>query len=240
MGRKSKKVKNINNRRLIGIDNRNKQLKQVLPITPTQSEVFESFADGDHLFLHGVAGTGKTFISLYLALEEIMHQDSTYREVQIIRSVVPTRDMGFLPGSEKQKMEAYEAPYKGIVNELFNNGTAYETMRQTKIINFNSTSFIRGQTFYDSIVIVDECQNMNFHELDSVITRLGENCLLIFCGDFRQSDFRGNVEKNGILNFMKIIKNMNQFSFIEFSESDIVRSQLVKSYIINKLELGIA
>lgn len=240
MGRKSKKVKNNNNRRLIGIDNRNKQLKQVLPITPTQSEVFESFADGDHLFLHGVAGTGKTFISLYLALEEIMHQDSTYREVQIIRSVVPTRDMGFLPGSEKQKMEAYEAPYKGIVNELFNNGTAYETMRQTKIINFNSTSFIRGQTFYDSIVIVDECQNMNFHELDSVITRLGENCLLIFCGDFRQSDFRGNVEKNGILNFMKIIKNMNQFSFIEFSESDIVRSQLVKSYIINKLELGIA
>jgi|TARA_B110000495_G_C22903958_1_gene527581 phosphate starvation-inducible PhoH-like protein len=240
VGRKSKKVKNNNNRRLIGIDNRNKQLKQVLPITPTQSEVFESFADGDHLFLHGVAGTGKTFISLYLALEEIMHQDSTYREVQIIRSVVPTRDMGFLPGSEKQKMEAYEAPYKGIVNELFNNGTAYETMRQTKIINFNSTSFIRGQTFYDSIVIVDECQNMNFHELDSVITRLGENCLLIFCGDFRQSDFRGNVEKNGILNFMKIIKNMNQFSFIEFSESDIVRSQLVKSYIINKLELGIA
>lgn len=240
MGKKSvRKAKNNNNTRLIGIDNRNKTLKEISPMTPTQSEVFDAFADGDHLFLHGVAGTGKTFISLYLALEEIMHPDSTFREIQIIRSVVPTRDVGFLPGSEKQKIEVFEAPYKTIVNELFKSGTAYETLRKSNLINFNSTSFIRGRTFYDSIIIVDECQNMNFHELDSVITRLGENCLLLFCGDFRQSDFKANDEKNGIKNFMKIIKNMKQFSFIEFTESDIVRSALVKSYIINKLELGI-
>lgn len=237
MSRRSRKAKS---KRFIGLDNRSTDLKKVLPITPSQEEVFDSFNDGQHLFLHGVAGTGKTFISLYLALKELLTSRSMYREIQIIRSVVPTRDMGFLPGTEKQKIESYETPYKFIVNELLEYGTAYETLRKTNLINFSSTSFIRGRTFYDSIIIVDECQNMNFHELDSVITRIGENCLIIFCGDFRQSDFKWNDEKNGIINFMKIISNMHQFSFIEFGKEDIVRSPLVKSYIVNKLELGIA
>ena len=130
--------------------------------------------------------------------------------------------------------------YKNIVNELLQCGTAYETLRRNNLINFSSTSFIRGRTFYDSIILVDECQNMNFHELDSVITRIGDNCLLVFCGDFRQTDFKWNDEKRGILDFMKIIKSMDQFSFIEFGKEDIVRSPLVKSYIVSKLELGIA
>ena len=239
MSRKSKRLKR-SNRKFIGIDNRSTYIKEILPITESQEDVFDSFRDGNHLFLHGVAGTGKTFISLYLALKELTISKSMYREIQIIRSVVPTRDMGFLPGSEKQKIEAYEAPYKSITNELMECGTAYDNLRKNNLINFSSTSFIRGRTFYDSILVVDECQNMNFHELDSVITRCGDNCLLIFCGDFRQSDFKIKDEKNGILEFMKIIKNMQDFSFIEFGKEDIVRSALVKDYIINKLELGIA
>lgn len=238
MSRKARKTKSNSNSRLIGIDART-QLKKITPITPAQEEVFDAFYE-DHLFLHGVAGTGKTYISLYLALDELMDKSSGYREIQIIRSVVPTRDMGFLPGSEKQKMQSYETPYKTIVNELFECGNAYESLRKTSLINFNSTSYIRGTTFYDSIIIVDECQNMNFHELDSVITRIGDNCKIIFCGDFRQSDFRWKSEKDGILDFIKIIKSMDRFSFIEFMQQDIVRSPLVKSYIINKLELGFA
>ena len=237
MSRKSKRLKRSNTR-FIGIDNRSTDLKEVLPITAAQQEVFDSFDDGDHVFLHGVAGTGKTFISLYLALRELTVPKSQYREIQIIRSVVPTRDMGFLPGSEKQKIEAYEVPYKSITNELMECGTAYDNLRKNNLINFSSTSFIRGRTFYDSILIVDECQNMNFHELDSVITRCGDNCLLMFCGDFRQSDFKWKDERDGILEFMKIIKKMQDFSFIEFGTEDIVRSGLVKDYIINKLELG--
>lgn len=239
MSRRSKKNRSSNNR-LIGLDSRSTDLKKIFPMTPAQDKVFSSFEQGNHLFLHGVAGTGKTFVSLYLALNELLSKRSMYREIQIIRSVVPTRDMGFLPGTEKQKTESYEAPYKTIVNELFQCGTAYESLRKPNLINFSSTSFIRGQTFYDSIIIVDECQNMNFHELDSVITRIGDNCLIIFCGDFRQSDFRWEDEKNGIKEFMKIIRKMSQFSFIEFGQEDIVRSALVKDYIINKLELGIA
>ncbi len=240
MSKRSKKSKINRNKRFIGLDNRSSDLKRIYPATPSQQEVFNAFEDGHHLFLHGVAGTGKTFVSLYLALRELMSSRSMYREIQIIRSVVPTRDMGFLPGTEKQKIESYEAPYKTIVNELLECGTAYESLRKNNLINFTSTSFIRGQTFYDSIIIVDECQNMNFHELDSVITRMGENCLILFCGDFRQSDFRWKDEKDGVLDFMKIIKNMPQFAFIEFGQDDIVRSALVKDYIINKLELGIA
>ena len=240
MSRRPNKTKNRNKKRFIGLDNRSGDLIKVNPITPSQQDVFEDFYYGKHLFLHGVAGTGKTFISLYLALKELMTNKSCYREIQIIRSVVPTRDMGFLPGNEKQKIESYESPYKSIVNELLQCGTAYETLRRNNLINFSSTSFIRGRTFYDSIILVDECQNMNFHELDSVITRIGDNCLLVFCGDFRQTDFKWNDEKRGILDFMKIIKSMDQFSFIEFGKEDIVRSPLVKSYIVSKLELGIA
>lgn len=238
MSRKVRKAKSNNNSRLIGIDART-QLKNITPITPAQEEVFDAFYE-DHLFLHGVAGTGKTYISLYLALDELMNKSSSYRDIQIIRSVVPTRDMGFLPKLEKQKLQSYETPYRTIVNELFECGSAYESLRKTSLINFNSTSYIRGMTFYDSIIIVDECQNMNFHELDSVITRIGDNCKIIFCGDFRQSDFKWKDEKNGILDFMRIIKSMDRFSFIEFMQQDIVRSPLVKSYIINKLELGFA
>jgi len=240
VSRRPNKTKNRNKKRFIGLDNRSGDLIKVNPITPSQQDVFEDFYYGKHLFLHGVAGTGKTFISLYLALKELMTNKSCYREIQIIRSVVPTRDMGFLPGNEKQKIESYESPYKSIVNELLQCGTAYETLRRNNLINFSSTSFIRGRTFYDSIILVDECQNMNFHELDSVITRIGDNCLLVFCGDFRQTDFKWNDEKRGILDFMKIIKSMDQFSFIEFGKEDIVRSPLVKSYIVSKLELGIA
>lgn len=238
MSRKARTAKSNSNSRLIGIDART-QLKKITPITPAQEEVFDAFYE-DHLFLHGVAGTGKTYISLYLALDELMNKSSSYRDIQIIRSVVPTRDMGFLPGSEKQKLQPYETPYRTIVNELFECGSAYESLRKISLINFNSTSYIRGMTFYDSIIIVDECQNMNFHELDSVITRIGDNCKIIFCGDFRQSDFKWKDEKNGILDFMRIIKSMDRFSFIEFMQQDIVRSPLVKSYIINKLELGFA
>ena len=146
--------------------------------------------------------------------------------------------MGFLPGSVKEKARVYEAPYYAIFNELFGRGDAYEVLKSRNQIQFTTTSFVRGLTFNDSIVIVDECQNMTYQELDSVITRLGDNCRVIFCGDFRQSDFRWDDERQGILDFMKIIKTMKSFDFIEFHKEDIVRSDLVKEYIISKLNLN--
>jgi phosphate starvation-inducible protein PhoH len=158
-------------------------------------------------------------------------------KVIILRSVVPTRDMGFLPGSAKDKAKVYEAPYYSICNELFGRGDAYEILKTKGIVDFQTTSFIRGTTFSDCIVVVDEMQNMTYQELDSVITRIGDNCKIIFSGDFKQTDLLKDAERNGLLNFMKILKHMNLFDCIEFTKEDIVRSKLVKSYIIAKEEL---
>ena len=151
-----------------------------------------------------------------------------------LRSVVPTRDMGFLPGNSKEKARVYEAPYYAICTELFGKSDAYEYLKSKNLIEFISTSFIRGITLNDCIIIVDEIANMTLHELDSVITRVGKNCRIIFCGDFRQSDFTTEHEKNGLVDFMKIIKRMKSFHFVDFNENDIVRSSMVKDYIIQK------
>ena len=214
------------------------RLEYIEPITDAQNRAFQAFSSDKNVLLHGVAGTGKTFISLFLALRDILDQYDDKTTIHLIRSVVPTRDMGFLPGNQKEKSKVYEAPYYSICSELFNRGDAYDILKQKGIIQFNTTSFIRGLPLNDSIVIVDECQNMTWHELDSVITRLGENTRIIFCGDFRQSDFRWDDEKEGLHDFMRVIKRMSSFDFVEFDKDDIVRSDVVKEYIISKLELN--
>jgi phosphate starvation-inducible PhoH-like protein len=214
-------------------------LKQIVPLTRNQQNTFKAFYDGKHLLLHGVAGTGKTFVSLFLALEEILNQRN-YSKVIIIRSVVPSRDIGFLPGNAKEKSRIYEEPYKEICDTLFNRGDGYECLKSKNLIEFTTTSFLRGLTFNDAIVIVDETQNMTIQELDTVMTRVGENCRIIFCGDYMQSDLEKKEERKGLLTFMTILDTMNLFARVEFTKEDIVRSDLVKRYIIAKLELGIS
>ena len=212
-------------------------IKHIQPLTCNQTKTFEAFSKDKNLLLHGSAGTGKSFISLYLSLLEVMEGHGDQNKIVILRSVVPTRDMGFLPGSAKDKAKVYEAPYYSICNELFGRGDAYEILKTKNIVEFQTTSFIRGTTFSDCIVVVDEMQNMTYQELDSVITRIGENCRVIFSGDFKQTDLLKDAERNGLLNFMRILKHMNMFDCIEFTKEDIVRSKLVKSYIIAKEEL---
>lgn len=214
-------------------------LKRVKPLTFNQEDTFRSFFEGQHLLLHGVAGTGKTFISLYLALNEILKGNSSFEKIVILRSVVPSRDMGFLPGNIKEKTRVYEDPYREICDDLFGRGDGYDILRNKGLIEFGTTSYLRGITFRNAIVIVDESQNMNYHELDTVITRIGENCRIIFCGDYRQSDL-SKSDRTGLIDFMRIIDNMGCFAKIEFDINDIVRSALVKNYIVTKLELGFA
>lgn len=216
------------------------KLKEFHPLTRNQEKTFQAFDKGSNLLLHGMAGTGKTFISMYLALDEVMGDYDSYDKVIIVRSVVPTRDMGFLPGNSKEKTKVYEAPYYSICNELFGRGDAYEILKTKNFVEFISTSFIRGTTLNNCIVIVDEINNMTFHELDSVITRIGKNCKIIFCGDFRQSDLTREHERAGLHDFIKIINNMNAFDHVEFEANDIVRSGLVKEYIIMKDKLGVS
>lgn len=209
------------------------------PITINQKKAFDAWDEGDNLILTGSAGTGKTFIAMYMALECLLEGDNDYRKIIVIRSAVPTRDMGFIPGTAEEKKDMYTVPYRNICGELFNDKAAWGKLISAKQIEFESTSYIRGATFDDSIIIVDEMQNLNFHELDSVITRVGKNSKIIFCGDYRQTDFRFNDEKEGIFKFMKIIEQMKDFSTIQFGWDDIVRSGLVRDYIMTKEMLEI-
>ena len=207
-------------------------LFNIAPMNEKQRETFRAFEKGQNLILHGVAGTGKTFLALYLALRQNLGKSP----VVIIRSVVPTRDVGFLPGSLKEKVAAYEQPYVAICNELFPRSGMYESLKLSGHLQFATTSFLRGLTFRNNTVIIDECANLTFHELDTVITRMGEGCRVLFSGDFRQSDLWRQDERNGLPKFMQIVGRMSSFTTVEFQKEDIVRSAMVKEYILAKLD----
>jgi len=213
-------------------------IRHIEPLTENQRKTFAEF-ENKNLLLHGSAGTGKTFISLYLSLNEISSPYNDYDKVIIIRSVVPTRDIGFLPGNVKEKSKIYEAPYYSICNELYGRGDAYDILKQKNMIEFQTTSFVRGITFNNCIIILDEMQNCVFQELDSIITRIGKNCKIVFSGDFHQTDLMKDSDKRGLLDFIRIINRLSGFSHIEFNRNDIVRSKIVKDYIIAKEELEI-
>lgn len=214
-------------------------IRNIQPMTDTQGEVWEAFYTKKNLLLHGFAGTGKSFISIYLSLRELL-EDDAYDKIIIVRSVVPSRDMGYLPGSLAEKIKVYEDPYRQIFHDLFGRADAYDHFKTSNAVEFISTSFIRGVTLNNCIVIVDEMQNMDWGELSSVITRAGDNCKMVFCGDVMQSDFRyrERFNKDDIVDFMQVIKSMTEFKMVEFGVRDIVRSNLVKSFIIESTKLG--
>jgi len=211
-------------------------MKRVSPITENQKRLFESYNEGQNIAAIGSAGTGKTYVSLYLALEEVMKSDQ-YDKIIIVRSAVQSRDQGFMPGSLNEKMGYYETPYIDIVNDLFGRGDAYGIMKQKNMISFMSTSFVRGLTFDNAIIILDEVQNCNFGEIDTVMTRVGESSKIIFCGDVKQDDLKSSknrMDLSGLADFMNIIQKIPSFDTIEFETADIVRSGVVKEYIIAK------
>lgn len=210
-------------------------LSEIKPKTANQQKVFDAYDEEQNLVIYGAAGTGKSFLSLYLSLDEALSEDSIYRKVIIIRSAVATRAIGHLPGTDAEKMSVYEVPYIGICNDLFNRGDAYEVLKQKGILEFESTSFMRGNTLKDCIIIFDEFQNCNFQELNTIVTRVGENCKIILCGDVVQNDLQR--EDTGFHRFMKIAERMESFSMIEFGVQDIVRSGFVKEYLTVKYHL---
>ena len=220
-------------------------LLNIEPLTDNQKVMFDQYGEGKNIFAYGCAGTGKTFVALYLALKDVLNEYTPYEKVYVVRSLVATREIGFLPGTHEDKASLYQIPYKNMVKYMFEMPDdnsfemLYENLKAQETVSFWSTSFLRGTTLDNSIVIIDECQNLNFHELDSIITRCGQDTKIIFCGDARQSDLVKSQEKTGIIDFMKIIQSMTEdFSMIEFGIEDIVRSGLVKNYLIAKLNLG--
>jgi phosphate starvation-inducible protein PhoH len=201
----------------------------IADISPLSANQETAFKSEKNMILCGSAGSGKSFIACYLGIEALA--DRKQDNLVIIRSAVPTRDIGFLPGNDKEKARIYEEPYYAIFSEILQRGDAYEIIKNKGVLYFRTTSYLRGITLSNSVVVVDECQNMTMHELDSLVTRVGQNCRIIFCGDFKQAD----LTKNGLREFLSIIKRMpNEFDIIEFNTDDIVRSDFVKRYIIAK------
>ena len=214
------------------------ELQDAEPLNGKQHEFFANYAGGKSQVLAGSAGTGKTFMTLFKAFEEILKAKVNYRRIVIIRSAVATRDIGHLPGTLEEKQAIYEIPYVGICNELFGRGEAYALMKKNGIIDFMLTSYVRGITLDETIVIVDEYQNLTAHEADSIITRLGKGSKIIFCGDTCQTDFTRNNEKD-IDKFLAVVNRMPQwFDINEFESGDIVRSGIVKEYIRTKEKMG--
>ncbi len=218
------------------LPNSGMQLKRVFPLTDNQDRAFEAFEQGQNLFLYGTAGTGKTFNAMYLGLSDVIREN--YNKLIVIRSVVPSRDMGFLPGSHTEKSKLYEIPYHEICSELFQRYEAYNILKQKEQIDFMTTSFLRGLTFTNSVVLIDECQNLNWQELNTVLTRIGENCKVIMCGDIRQSDLDAKQGKHELSKVIDICRIMDCFEFIHMTPEDIVRSGFVKDFILACEEYG--
>ena len=213
-------------------------LKTFEPLTENQRLFFEAYKRGDYFIaLHGVAGTGKTFCAMYKAMEEVLDKSNPFKKIIVVRSAVQSREIGHLPGDVSEKMEIYQQPYRQICETMFGRKDSWDRLEEQNYVEFISTSFIRGMSFDDAIIIVDEMQNMTFEEIDTVMTRVGYRSKIIWCGDYRQTDL--NKKKNdvsGILKFFDIAYHMKAFTKIEFDVDDIVRSSLVRDYIIAKLQ----
>jgi phosphate starvation-inducible protein PhoH len=211
-------------------------MRQIRPLTQTQSDLFDAYKQGYNLAAIGTAGTGKTMCAIYMALNDVM-QKRGYEKIIVVRSAVQTREQGFMPGSKEQKEALYSVPYSDIVNDLFDRGDAYKILETKGMVQFMTSSFVRGLTFDNAIIIVDECQSMTYHELDTIITRVGESSKIIFCGDTKQDDL--NISKNradvsGLGDFLRVLNKVPSFKRITFTAEDIVRSGLVKEYILAK------
>ena len=220
-------------------------LRDIEPLTNNQKLLFNAYAENKNIVAYGCAGTGKTFITLYNAIKDVLSQTTPYEKIYIVRSLVATREIGFLPGDHEDKSTLYQIPYKHMVKYMFEMSSdadfemLYGNLKTQGTIDFWSTSFIRGTTFDNAIIIVDEYQNLNFHELDSIMTRVGQDSKIMFCGDATQSDLTKTNERNGIMDFMRVLRLMPSLDIIEFGVEDIVRSGLVKEYILAKMEIGL-
>ena len=222
------------------------QLVTINPIGENQQKVFDAWAKEKNLFLTGSAGTGKTFVLLHLAFKAVLDKGQPYDKVVIVRSLLPSRDIGFLPGTLEEKSDLYQDPYRILIRYLFEmpseqgHNVLYSKLIEQGSLEFYSTSFLRGQTFDRSIIIVDEASNMIFQELDTIMTRVGQDSMICFAGDMAQSDLRKhNGDKNGYHNFQVILEEMDEFEVVEFGIGDIIRSGLVRSYLIAKTNMQV-
>jgi len=216
-------------------------LKTFTPLTENQKLFFEAYKRGDYFMgLFGSPGVGKTFLAVLKSLEEVLDKSNSFDKIVVVRSAVQVRDQGFVPGDLEEKMQIYETPYVEICNTLFGRPDAWQRLKEQGHARFISTTAIRGISIDDAIIIVDECQSMTWHELSSVITRTGHRSKIIFVGDLKQNDLvKSRNDVSGLQDFLRVAETMSEFTRINFTSEDIVRSSLVKSFIVACERLGV-
>lgn len=216
-------------------------LKTFDALTENQQKFFDAYKRGDYFIgLFGSPGVGKTFLAMYRGLEEVLDRTNPFKQIVVVRSAVQVRDQGFVPGSLDEKMEIYETPYKEISETLFGRSDAWDRLKEQGHARFISTTAIRGISIDDAIILVDESQSMTFHELSSVISRVGHRSKIIFIGDLKQNDLiKSKNDVSGLKEFLNVARHMDEFSEITFTPDDIVRSSLVKSFIVACDKLGL-
>ncbi len=209
-----------------------RDIRSFRALTQSQAEGLRGWAEGDNVAFLGTAGTGKTLLASYCASSAVFNPDTEQDHIVIVRSAVQSRDLGFLPGTLIEKLAEYEQPYRDAFKDLFGRDATYDDMKAAKRITFLSTSFLRGVTFDNAVIILEEAQNMTFREIYTVMTRVGHRSRVIVTGDTRQCDFgERSRETSGLHKFGRIAKELGNFAVVEFNRHDIVRSGFVKSWI---------
>lgn len=208
----------------------NFNLLGIKPLTEGQRQMMFAFKEGLNVVAEGSAGTGKSFTATSLALERLFAKD--IEKIVFVRSAVSIRSQGHLPGTQQEKETVYTVPYKNIVNQLCQCGTAWDSLTKAGMIEFTTTTYIRGLTFDNCVMIIDEFQNMDISEMESVLTRLGENTQLIVCGDTRQNDLARKREQSCHTWLLRVAKILPKyFDVVSFTSEDVVRSKLCKAII---------
>lgn len=201
------------------------------PLTENQKRVLKSRKD--HLLVQGPAGTAKTYSVLARGLVKVSAGDVD--QIIIIRSPVEIRKIGHLPGDADEKMDPYAAPYIGLLAEI-SPKMNYRALVSKRLLCFTPTTFLRGTTFHNSFVIVDEYQNLSEHELDTVMTRVGQGTQLCVVGDpAAQSDLPRH-EQGEQADIIDTFASMECVDHVQFSVEDVVRSGFVKDYHIARSE----
>lgn len=202
--------------------------KPIKARTPNQQLLVKTFTENDLTFALGPAGTGKTYLAVAMAVRALKNRE--VRKIILSRPAVEAGEkLGFLPGDMKDKIDPYLQPLYDALEDMIPNAKLKEYM-ETKVIQIAPLAFMRGRTLNDAIVVLDEAQNTTTHQIKMFLTRLGMGSKMIVTGDVTQIDLP-RTTASGLIQALKILRNVKGIGRVEFEKKDIVRHHLVQRIV---------
>ena len=202
--------------------------KPIKARTPNQQLLVKTFTENDLTFALGPAGTGKTYLAVAMAVRALKNRE--VRKIILSRPAVEAGEkLGFLRGDMKDKIDPYLQPLYDALEDMIPNAKLKEYM-ETKVIQIAPLAFMRGRTLNDAIVVLDEAQNTTTHQIKMFLTRLGMGSKMIVTGDVTQIDLP-RTTASGLIQALKILRNVKGIGRVEFEKKDIVRHHLVQRIV---------